>query len=264
LNVDGRFALRVTSVTRGGPAQSSGLEVGDVIAAADGAEITSANQLAELAAKGKKISLVVIDVNTGRGARVEIDPQDKPTNVTTADKTPPAQPPRVSLGLSAEPVTLGTRSALKVIRVDPAGPAAQAGLEPGDILVAANGAPTTGVEQLLSALRKSGPTLKLTVRDSRTQRDIDVNVKLDGTTAAAAPAEVEPPIKTSPGKLGALTELAFHDNDFAVKVTEVQPGSAAARAGLKPGVLVVAADGTPVLHPNDLTRPSARAAATSS
>jgi S1-C subfamily serine protease len=251
LRVDSRFVLRVTSVERGGPAQTAGLEVGDVIAAADGKEITSANQLTELAAKGDKVSLVVVDVNTGRGARVELDPRGGDETAPSADPSPAAQPPRVTLGLSAEPVTLGTRSALKVTRVDPAGPAAKAGLEPGDIVVAANGAPTTGVEQLLSALRKSGPKFTLTVRDSRTGRDVDVDVALAGT-AAAPPAEVETPIKAAPGKLGALTELAFHDSDFAVKVTEVEPGSAAARAGLRPGVLIVAADGKPVLHPNDL------------
>jgi S1-C subfamily serine protease len=258
LKVDDRYVLRVTSVERGGPAQASGLEVGDVIAAADGKEITSPNQLAEFAASGKPVSLVVVDVNTGRGARVELDPRGKPADKKSADsktaETAPAeqpQPPPVSLGLSAEPVKLGMRSALKVIRVDPAGPAAKAGIEPDDILVAANGAPTTGVEQLLSALRKSGPTLKLTVRDSRTGRDVDVDVNL-GTIAKSAPAEVETPIKPTAGKLGAITELAFHDSDFAVKVTEVEPGSAAARAGLRPGLLIVAADGKPVLHPNDL------------
>src|SRR5262249_10958141 len=112
--------------------------------------------------------------------------------------------------------------------------------------------PTTNVEQLLSALRKSGPTLKLTVRDSRSGRDVDVNVEL-GTSAPAAPAEVDAKIAPSPGKLGAVTELAFHDSDFAVKVTEVEPNGPAARAGLKPGVLIIAANGKPVLHPNDLT-----------
>jgi S1-C subfamily serine protease len=251
LRVEGHVALRITSVARGGPAQNAGLEVGDVIAAADGKEIASANQLAQLAASGKPVQLVVVDVNTGRAARVEVDPRGKPSSADTADASPVTGPPRVSLGLSAEPVTVGTRSALKVIRVEPAGPAAKAGLEPGDILVAANGAPTTGVEQLLNALRKSGPTLKLTVRDSRTGRDVDVDVVVGGA-AKSAPAEVETPIKPSAGKLGAVTELAFHDNDFAVKVTEVEPGSAAARAGLRPGVLIVAADGKPMLHPNDL------------
>ena len=167
---------------------------------------------------------------------------------------PVDQPPKVSLGLSAEPVTLGSRSALKVTRIDAEGLGAKAGLEVGDIIVAANGAPITGPEQLLGALRKSGPVFKLTVRDSRTGRDADVEVKLGGTKAAApiAPVEVDSSLAVAPGKLGAITELAFHDDDFAVKVTEVEAGSAAARAGLRPGILIVAANGKPVLHPNDL------------
>ena len=151
-------------------------------------------------------------------------------------------------------MTLGSRSVLKVTRVDPTGLGAKAGLEVNDVIVAANGIPTTGPEQLLGALRKSGPTLTLTVRDSRTGKDTPVEVNLGGTktTPSTTPVEVDPPQGTSSGKLGAVTELAFHDDDFAVKITEVEPGSAAAKAGLRPGILIVAANGKPVLHPNDL------------
>lgn len=250
-----RLALRVTSIERGGLAHKSGLEVGDIIAGAEGGAIADADQLEALAVKGRKFSLVVVDVNTGRGAQVEIDPaqQSAATTEAGAPSTAPTQPSKVSLGISAEPVTLGSRSALKITRVDPAGPAAKSGIEPGDILVAANGAPITGPEQLLGALRKSGPTLKLTVRDSRTGRDAEVEVHLGGTKSVKPlPTEVEHPAGVSSGKLGAVTELAFHDDDFAVKVTEIETGSAAARAGLRPGVLIVTANGKPMLHPNEL------------
>jgi S1-C subfamily serine protease len=251
LKVENRTVLRVTSVERGGAAQESGLEVGDIIAGVDGSEITGAEQLDAAAAQGKKFSLVVIDVNTGRAARVAIDPNRRSTSAETPGSTSTAEAPKVSLGISAEPVILGTRSALKVTRVDPAGPAAKAGLEPGDHVVAANGVPTTGVEQLLGALRKSGPTLNLTVRDARTGRDTEVAVALSGTKTAT-PTETDSSIAKSSGRLGAVTELAFHDSDFAVKVTEIESGSAAARAGLRPGLLIVSADGKAVLHPNDL------------
>jgi len=253
-----QLGLRVTSVERGGPAQKAGLEVGDIIAGVERGEITDADQLEVLGAKGKKFSLIVVDVNTGRGTQIEIDPTSTTVAETEVESpvkpVPVDQPPKVSLGLSAEPVTLGSRSALKVTRIDPEGLGAKAGLEVGDIIVAANGAPITGPEQLLGALRKSGPVFKLTVRDSRTGRDADVEVKLGGTkaTAPAAPVEVDSSLAAAPGKLGAITELAFHDDDFAVKVTEVEAGSAAARAGLRPGILIVAANGKPVLHPNDL------------
>jgi S1-C subfamily serine protease len=252
LKIENRIALRVTSVERGGVAQKCGLEVGDIIAGAEGAAITDAAQLEGLAAKGKKFSLIVVDVNTGKGAQVEMDPSQQLANASDVGAQP-TQPPRVSLGISGEPVTLGTRSALKVTRVDPAGPAAKAGIEQGDIVVAANGAPITGPEQLLGALRKSGQVLTLTVRDARTGRDTEVEVKLGGTKPVnPLPADVETPIAASPGKLGAVTELAFHDDDFAVKVTEIETGSPAARAGLRPGVMILAANGKPVLHPNEL------------
>jgi S1-C subfamily serine protease len=49
-----------------------------------------------------------------------------------------------------------------------------------------------------------------------------------------------------------VTELAFYDVEAAVKVTEVEPGGPAARAGLQPGILILAANGKLMLHPNDL------------
>jgi len=259
VKVQKQIGYRVTSVERGGPAQKAGLEVGDIIAGIEQAAITDERQLDVLAGKGKKFSLIVVDVNSGRGTQIEIDPsattsEGLPEEDSQPKPAPTEQPPKVSLGLSAEPVALGSRSVLKVTRIDPAGLAAKAGLEVNDIIVAANGIPTTGPEQLLGALRKSGPTLTLTVRDSRTGKDTPVEVNLAGTKTAAPtkPAEVDTPLGAPSGKLGAVTELAFHDDDFAVKITEVEPGSAAAQAGLRPGILIIAANGKPVLHPNDL------------
>ncbi len=246
--IQNRLALRVTSVERGKAAQEAGLEVGDVIVGAEGNPLPNANRLEELAQKGVPFSLIVVDVNTGRGAQVEVSPQQKEGDVATS-----SQPPKVSLGLSADPVKLGSRSALKVTRVEPNSAAAKAGLEVDDVIVAANGQPTTGPEQLLSALRKSGPVLRLTVRDSRKGMDVDVDVPLVGAKPAnPLPAEAELPSTTPRSKLGAVTELAFHNDEFAVKVTEVETGSPASRAGLLPGSVIVAANGKPVLHPNDL------------
>jgi S1-C subfamily serine protease len=118
--------------------------------------------------------------------------------------------------------------------------------------VAANGAPITGPEQLATALRKSGPTLSLTVRDSRSGRDVPIEIALGGAKPEKPlPTEV-PEVGAGKGRLGAVTELAFYDVEAAVKVTEVEPGSPAARAGLQPGILILQANGKPILHPNDL------------
>jgi S1-C subfamily serine protease len=254
--VKDKLALRVVSVERGGPAQQAGLEAGDVIIGVRGEELKSADQLAEAARRGEPIPVVVLDVHTGRAAQVELRPKPKAADPAKPDpqpapSAPPAAPPR-SLGIAAEPVTVGQRTALKVTRVEPDSPAAKAGLEPGDVLVAANGAAITGPEQLGNAIRKSGPTLTLTVRDSRTGRDVPVEVALGGPKPEKPlPAEV-PAAAGAKGKLGAVTELAFYDIEAAVRVTEVEPGSPAAKAGLQPGILILQANGKSVLHPDEL------------
>ena len=143
---------------------------------------------------------------------------------------------------------------MKVVGVQPGSPGQKAGLEPGDIIVAANGVPITGAEALSAVVRKSGAALALTVRDTRTGKDTRVEVKLGGDE----PADPNPvPADPAPGaganrRLGAVTELVFYDVDPAVKVTEVEPGSAAALAGLESGDVIVEANGSPVLHPKEL------------
>jgi len=265
LKVQGRIVLRVTAVERGSPAQEAGLEVGDVIAGANGAELTSADQLDKLAAAGKPFSVIIVDVNSGKPVQVDVTPgraaapaptTDKPATPAPAPNTAPAPAPpqKVSLGLSAEEVRLGNRSALKVTRVAPDGLGAKAGVEVGDVIVSANGIPTTGPEQLVSALKKSGSELVLTIRDSRTNKDVDVKIPLGaGRPERPAPANTGVPIPGgNPNGLGVVTELAFHENEFAVKIVEVADGSAAAKAGLKPGLLITEANGKQVLHPNEL------------
>lgn len=85
--------------------------------------------------------------------------------------------PRI-LGLVADPVSVGGRVALKVVEVMPGGPAQAAGIEEGDMIVDANGTATTSPEQLANAVRRSGPILKLTIRNVRTGENVPVNVEL--------------------------------------------------------------------------------------
>jgi S1-C subfamily serine protease len=258
VKVKDKLVLRVTSVERGGPAEKAGLEIGDVVFGVNDTPLTGPEQLDEVARRGESMTLAVMDVRTGRAAQIElrVGPRDADAvakDAPKADTPTPAAPPR-SLGISAEPVSLGQRTALKVIRVEPGSPAAKAGLEPNDVVVAANGAAITGPEQLATALRKSGPTMTLTVRDSRTGKDTDVDVALGGTKPAA-PVSVDTSIAgtgSPKSRFGAVTELAFYDVEAAVKITEIEPGSPAARAGLAPGILILQANGKPVLHPNDL------------
>ena len=157
-----------------------GLEPGDIVIGANDAALGGLEQLARLAEQGLK-NLLVLDVNTGKAARVAVDMNGSKGSQTNnglpprADNTPDvASPPAAnrnptpsgtskSLGISAEPVMVGRRTGMKVIRVEPASPAQKAGIEIGDVIVAANGVAVTGVEVLSAVLKKSGPSLTLTV-----------------------------------------------------------------------------------------------------
>lgn len=262
--INNRTGLKVTSLERGGPVQKAGIEIGDVIVGVNGVPITGADQLEALAKKNEPLPLIVVDVNTGRVAQAEVRPglstAGKPTENNSPNPAPPAESatPAVSksLGLAAEPVALGQRTAMKISRIEAGSPAAKAGLEVNDIIVAANGAPITGPEQLAGALRKSGPTLTLTVRDSRTGRDTPVEVAIGGAKPAnPLPGDVAGGVEAGTGKsakLGAVTELTFYNVEAAVRITEIEPGSPAERAGLRTGMIILEANGKLMLHPNEL------------
>jgi S1-C subfamily serine protease len=236
--------------------------------------LTGVDQLGELVRRGGLKSFVVVDINSGKAVQVEIAGADAPADASraadagTAPSPAPAPTPtagRQSLGVSAEPVNLGSRTALKVVRVTPDGPAARAGIEVGDVLVSANGAAITGPEQLAAALHKSGPTLTLQVRDVRSGKDTPVEVSLGGSQRPRLPADVSPTPSPAEGsgasadRLGAISELTFYDTEAAVKLTELDPSGPAARAGLQVGTVILKADGKPMLHPNDLIEASRKA-----
>jgi S1-C subfamily serine protease len=271
INAQGHTVIRVTNVDTGGPAQHAGIEQGDVIVGVDDKPLEGIEQLESLSKKGGSINLVVLDVNSGKAVRVPVElaasdpgkPTDRQPPLTNATNNPPGTdtnpvptPPAAgrSLGISAEPTQVGTRTGMKVTGVLPDSPAAAAGIEPDDVIVAANGVPITGADTLSAMLRKSAASITLTVRDTRTGRDVPVEVRLSGPGAAKpVPIPADTQIPAAAGRrLGAVTELVFYDIDPAAKVTEVEPGSPAAAAGIVPGTVIVAANGTPVLHPKEL------------
>ena len=157
-----------------------------------------------------------------------------------------------SLGVSSERVSLGRESALKVTQVDPNSPAARAGIEPGDILVKANGVALTSQDQLNAAFRQSRGDFAITVRDVRTGRDVLVDIE-SGVVSRDAGASATPGLNRSMKPLGASTELAFYNGEAAVKVTSVEPDSPAQRAGIVAGLVILKANGKPITKPEQLT-----------
>jgi serine protease Do len=162
----------VSSVEKDGPAEKSGLKEGDVILGFDGQAIDSAGQLpAAVAATdpGKSVTLQVWRDRAKRDFDVRLG-QTTDENVVAASGDG-AKAGR--LGMMVRPLSPDERgeanldSGLVVANV--AGAAAEAGVRPGDIVIAANGTPVKSVEQLRSVVSEAKDHVALLVQrgDSR-------------------------------------------------------------------------------------------------
>ncbi len=153
-----------------------------------------------------------------------------------------------TLGVVTQRVVSGREIALKVVSVTPGSPAATAGIEQGDVLVRANREPLESGEKLEELFRDSPRGISLTVRDVRSGRDVEVDALKTADSPAATPRS-----SSSMRPLGVTSKLAFFSGEPALEITAVQPNSPAAQAGLKPGLLILKANGQAVGSPQELT-----------
>ena len=142
----------VADVTAGGPAEKSGLAVGDVIVAVDGKGLDDARDLPRIVAKLKPGKKVAIDVlRKGKKKSVDVEIGEMPSDLSGAGQAPAkaekrdAAPAGVELGFSVRPLEQGLRERLGaedvqgvlVDAVDPDSSAAE-GLRPGDVIAEVN------------------------------------------------------------------------------------------------------------------------------
>ncbi|HSB08722.1 MAG TPA: Do family serine endopeptidase [Blastocatellia bacterium] len=145
------------------PAAKAGLRSGDVIVEFDGKRVTSPKQLTEMVADtpvGKATSLKY--VRDGRVETSTIRLGERPTDSSDEDKPDQEDPEQdgSKLGLSVSNVTpeLASRMKLRmpsgvaITRVQPDGPAADGGLQPGDIIHRVNRMPVTNRQDYLRAV----------------------------------------------------------------------------------------------------------------
>ena len=149
----------VSDVTPGGPAAKAGVKPGDVILKLNGQEITSSNDLRNRVSAMAPGTTVALDVQRNG---------TKQTLTATLGEVPedggsaPGQPAsREDLGLTVQPLTpdlarqyrvpAGT-SGLVVTAVEPSSPAANAGLQPGDVLRQVNGQSVRSAGELRQAI----------------------------------------------------------------------------------------------------------------
>jgi serine protease Do len=172
----------ISGVTPSGPADRAGIKTGDIVTAIDGQPINDPNTLRNRIASSAPGSQVTLTIDrNGKGMQVkatldELTVQEAQTKQSGSDQ---AGGEGGALGLSVQPLTpddaaqlglsRGTRG-LVVASIDPAGPAAESGIQSGDVIVEVNRQPVASADELRGALRKSGsrPALLLINRGGQT------------------------------------------------------------------------------------------------
>ncbi|ROZ64102.1 DegQ family serine endoprotease [Ramlibacter sp. WS9] len=158
----------VASVEKGSPAEKAGLQPGDVIRGVNGQAIVASGDLPAMVGLSKPGDRVVLQV-WRQGKKVDLNAQLASANEKVAKaEARNENATGGKLGLALRPLQEGEKrqSGIKegLVVEDVGGAAARAGVEPGDVLLAINGAPVKSVEQARSAIGKSDKSVALLIQ----------------------------------------------------------------------------------------------------
>jgi serine protease Do len=169
----------VSSVEKGGAAAQAGVEPGDVILKLNGEPVNQSSELPAVVAgltPGTTVKLEVWRQHSTREVSVKLAAME---DQRTAANTDHAQSGG-KLGLAVRPLTsqeqhqANTQGGLLVEQAR--GPAADAGLQQGDIVLSANGAPVSSIDDLRSAVEKSKNHIALLVQRGDNRLFVPVRV----------------------------------------------------------------------------------------
>jgi S1-C subfamily serine protease len=170
--------------------------------------------------------------------------------------------PRATLGVIIDESRQTPDQKGAVVRdVDPAGPAAKAGMKPGDLIVKVEDKDVATFDNLRKALTEHKPGDKLSVTVMRDGKEKKLTVTLAARRprpavggGAGAPREggqVFLGILTQP--LTPETKSQFNtEANEGVVVTEVGPGTPASKAGVRRGDVITKLDGKAIANPEEL------------
>jgi serine protease Do len=170
----------VSSVDPGGPAAKAGLQPGDVITAVNGSPVADStdlpSQVASLA-PGSSATLTVWRDKASKDIKVTIGSMSD-TKVASNDNAPTQMQGR--LGVAVRPLTPEEKNNASVshgLLVQQSGGAAEnAGIQPGDVILAVNGRPVTSVDQLKQMISQAGNSIALLIQRDNAQIFVPVDL----------------------------------------------------------------------------------------
>ena len=178
---DPRGAL-VSQVQDDTPAAKAGIKAGDVILKVDGETVEDSAMLSRVIAGKKPGQRVDVDfLRNGKRQSREVALADMAgALVATSDESGDGTAQAGRLGVAVQPLDEDARRAMGdergVVVTAVKGPAAKAGLRPGDVILAVNATPVTSPGELQQIIAKAGERVALLVQ--RDDSEIYVPVKL--------------------------------------------------------------------------------------
>ncbi|GBG02438.1 serine protease [Azospira sp. I13] len=167
----------VTGVDRGSPADKAGLQPGDVIVALDGVALEEATDLPRKvgdSAPGTKLSLTLL--RDGKRLEKQATLAAMPNETTARSQEAPAGG---RIGLAVRPLSKEESAALGtsgVVVVGVNGPAARAGLQEGDVVLAVNNTRVATPAQLKELVDQGGKRFALLVQRGDARLYVPVRV----------------------------------------------------------------------------------------
>ncbi|MFL9928514.1 DegQ family serine endoprotease [Paraburkholderia sp. RL18-103-BIB-C] len=143
-----------------------------------------------------------------------------------------------------------------VSSVDPAGPAAKAGLQPGDVILSVNGEPVNDSADLPAQIAGIAPGSSATVQVWRDKAAKELKVTIGSLSdAKVASNKADQPTQLQ-GRLGVAVRPLTPEEKSGASVSHgllvQQSGGAAESAGIQPGDVILAVNGRPVTSVDQL------------
>jgi len=166
----------VQGVETGGPAEKAGIEAGDIIVKVNGKAVEKSGDLPRIIGNtepGSKAALQVFRRGATRDMQVTVAEfeAERPTRRAQAEPGASGPQSKSALGLVVAELTDAQKRELKIkggVRVENAeGPAARAGLQEGDVILAIDNTEVADVKQFLAIAAKAEKTRAVSVMVKR-------------------------------------------------------------------------------------------------